>query len=134
MKISSKGRYAVRILVEIAWHNDFLSVADISKSQDISIKYVEKIITYLVKAKLIESMRGTKGGYKLSQPAEEITIYQILLATGDTPKISSCSTNKCNRIDICPTANCWANLTNLINDYLKSITLKDLMKPNTKID
>ena len=84
MKISAKGQYAVRLMVDVAKSNDVLSISTISQKQSISSKYLEQIVSKLVKAKLLESVRGHMGGYKLSKAPDKISIKDILSTTGDT--------------------------------------------------
>ncbi len=134
MKISTKGRYAVRIMAELARHpNDYVSVAELSEKQDISAKYIEKIISLLVKAKLIESTRGAQGGYMLTKQPEQYTIAEILRTTDDLPKLVPCldGSTQCPRMEFCDSITCWDKLTKLITDYLSNITLADLL--NKKI-
>ena len=85
MKISSKGRYAVRIMSELAKHSDYVSVNEMSEKQGITVKYLEQIFHLLSKANLVSSARGASGGYKLGVDPEKCTIAQILKATGDLP-------------------------------------------------
>ncbi len=134
MEITSKGRNAVRIMADIAKnHPDYVSISDISKRQAITIKYLEKIMSMLLKANLVESMRGINGGYKLIKPASDYTIKEILDATGDTIKLSSClHENNCPRKGNCETVGVWNTLGCLINKYLASITLKDLLDKTYK--
>ena len=134
MKISSKGRYAVRIMAELARHkNEFLSVHELSKMQGITVKYLEKIISCLIKAKLITSTRGTNGGYKLLKEPKEYCVADILNATNDLPKLAPCLYSKieCPRAKNCDSISVWENLSSYIVDYLKKITLDDLL--NKKI-
>ncbi len=133
MKISSKGRYAVRIMTEIARNTDkCVSVSDIASSQNLSIKYTEQIINKLVKNKLLESFRGSLGGYKLCKPAQEYTIYQILKTTNDVPDLAPCMQKSCPRRSSCDTVGCWETLNSLIFDYLNHITLQDILDKNYK--
>ena len=129
MEITTKGRYAVRIMADIARNEGFVSTSEIAERQQISIKYLEKIIGMLSKAKLVVSMRGTNGGYKLARKREEISVKDILDATDDSIKISTCLDN-----DVCPIADkfdtigVWNTLNKLINNYLENVTLKDLVE------
>ena len=130
MKISSKGRYAVRVMAELAKHQEeFISVAELSEKQNISIKYLEKIISMLNKAKLIESARGVTGGYKLNRPAKDYTVAQILKATNDLPCLAPCLANgkDCPMQNRCNSIGCWEKLNMMIVDYLTNITLEDLL-------
>jgi len=135
MKISTKGRYALRVMIDLALHSDgaFVSLKDIAIRQEISNKYLEQIISLLNKAGYLESARGNTGGYKLTKPASDYTIKEILDATGDTIKLSSClHENSCPRKGNCETVGVWNTLGCLINKYLASITLKDLLDKTYK--
>lgn len=134
MEITSKGRYAVRIMADIARNDsEYVSTADISKRQGISLKYLERIISMLSRANLVESMRGVNGGYKLQQPADKITVKQILDATGDKTNFASCTKGEaCPMADRCDSMSVWHTLNNLINGYLSSVTLSDLINKTYK--
>ena len=130
MKISSRGRYAVRIMSDIALAKDkFVSTAEIAKNQNISVKYLEQIISKLLKNKLVVSSHGAQGGYRLAKEPKDYKISEILAVTGDLPELSPCQSgaldcpirNKCSSISM------WDNLSKLIFDYLESITLEDLI-------
>ena len=129
MEITSKGRYAVRVMADIAkTEGEFVSLSDIAKRQTISIKYLEKIVAMLSKAKLVESLRGANGGYRLARQAKNITIKEILDATGEEIKLTSCASGKdCPKAQECDTMGIWLSLNNLISDFLSSVTLKDLI-------
>ncbi|MDD4211607.1 MAG: Rrf2 family transcriptional regulator [Clostridia bacterium] len=133
MKISAKGRYAVRIMVDIARNeNDFVSISTIATRQGISIKYTEKIIACLLKKDMLKSMRGVNGGYKLTKQPKNYSIKEILEVTGDTPKLATCFEKECPHKNSCDTVGCWTTLTNLINDFLKNVTLQDLIDKTYK--
>lgn len=130
MKISSKGRYAVRIMAELAKHpGEYLSVAYLSEKQNISTKYLEKIISMLNKANLIESSRGATGGNKLKQAPQNYTVAQILKATNDLPCIAPCLKDgkNCPMENVCDSIGCWEKLNKLISNYLNQITLENLI-------
>ena len=128
MKISSKGRYAVRIMAELGKNTDkVISASSLAESQEISMKYLEQILKILVAKNLVKASRGATGGYSLVKKPEEYSIADILAATGDLPQIAPClSERKCARESICSSVKCWEKLNKLILDYLKSITLRDL--------
>lgn len=130
MEITTKGRYAVRIMADIARNGEgFVSLSEIAERQQISIKYLEKIIAMLSKAKLVESMRGANGGYKLSKQKDKISVKEILDATGDSIKVATCAAGEeCPKADKCDTIGVWNTLNGLINSYLESVTLKDLVE------
>ena len=130
MKISSKGRYAVRVMAELARHGDEnLSVAYLSASQGITVKYLEKILSILTRAKLVESTRGAQGGYKLTKSPDKYSVADILKATDDLPELAPClnGNSRCPRANTCDSLGCWDKLSMLITDYLKSVSLKDLL-------
>ena len=132
MKISTKGRYAIRIMTDLAMHNDgqFISLKDIAKRQDTSIKYLEQIIAMLNKAGFLDSARGNNGGYKLAKKVNEYTVGDILRATeGDlTPIYCLTEDGKCSKKDNCKTYSFWKGLDDAVNDYINSKTLEDLIK------
>lgn len=134
MMISSKGRYALRIMIDLAEHGEdgYISLSDIAERQEISLKYLEAITALLNKAGLVESLRGKSGGYKLKKNAEEYTVREILEATegGIVPVNCACLTDgeDCKRLGLCPTQPVWQKLDKIICDYLDSVTLKDLLK------
>jgi len=130
MKISSKGRYAVRVLVDLATHQlEYVSISEISERQGVSVKYLEKIMRFLVKGKLVTSLMGSNGGYKLTKPAKQCTIAEILTLTGDTPNLAPCQTEngKCPNAKKCSTIGYWDTLQKLIFDNLNKITLQDII-------
>ena len=133
MIISSKGRYALRVMTDLAEHKEdgFISLSDISARQEISLKYLESITAMLNKAGFLNSLRGKSGGYKLNKKPEKYTLREILEVTegGLIPVNCACLTGdeKCRRSALCPTKPVWQKLDNLISDYLESVTLKDLI-------
>ena len=127
MKISTKGQYAVRLMVEIAKSEDLLSISWIAKKQDISQKYLEQIVAMLVKSNLLQSIRGNKGGYRLTKNASDISIKEILDITGDSCELAPCLSGNCARKEKCDAIGVWVTLGGLINDYLEKVTLKDLI-------
>lgn len=129
MKISSKGRYAVRVLAELGKQNKRLSVADLAKLQGITVKYLEQIISLLLKHNLIASSRGQAGGYMLIKDPKDYTIAEILQATDDLPKLAPCLTKnkECERYSVCKTIGYWEKLSKVIVDYLSSTTLEDII-------
>jgi Rrf2 family protein len=132
MKISTKGRYALRVMIDLALHSDgaFVSLKDIAIRQEISNKYLEQIISLLNKAGYLESARGNTGGYKLTKKPSEYVIGDILRATeGDLSPIF-CLTDDggCSRKENCKTFSFWQGLDNVIAEYVDSKTLEDLIK------
>ncbi|MBO4726046.1 MAG: Rrf2 family transcriptional regulator [Clostridia bacterium] len=129
MKISTKGRYALRIMVEFAEHEgEVLSLKSVAESQNISLKYLEQIVQMLVKADLLDSFRGTNGGYKLSQPASQIKVSTILRATeGDLTIVTCLGDEACVKHAHCRARKCWDKLNQLINGYLDNLSLAELV-------
>jgi len=137
MKISTKGTYALRIMTDIALNGDGnVTVSSLSAKTNISEKYLEQIIGKLTRAKLLASFRGTNGGYKLSKPAKDISVKEILQATEGSFKSVSCLEDgvKCDLEAKCLTVNLWAGLNKVINDYLASVSLDDVVNKNIKIN
>ena len=133
MIISSKGRYALRVMTDLAEHADggYVPLSDIAARQEISLKYLEAITALLTKSGLVESLRGKSGGYRLNKNPEEYTLREILEIPegGIVPVNCSCLTGdeKCKRSTLCPTMPVWQKLDKIISDYLESVTLKDLI-------
>ncbi|MPN03397.1 HTH-type transcriptional regulator CymR [bioreactor metagenome] len=132
MKISSKGRYALRMMIDIAQHNtgEWVSLKDISKRKDISIKYLEQIVTSFTKTGLLLSTRGPQGGYMLAKSPEKYTTGEIIRAIEGPLAPVACLENEpnlCERQGICPTIHFWEGLYDVINKYVDSVTLQDLI-------
>ena len=127
MKISTKGQYAVRLMVDLAKSDNVTPLNIIASNQQISVKYLEQIVSGLTKAKLLESSRGHTGGYKLTKPANQISIKDILEVTGDTCALAPCVGGKCERSGKCYAMSVWNNLGELIDDYLSKISLQNLI-------
>ena len=131
MKISTRGRYALRFMIDLAQHkqDEFIPLKDISKRQAISIKYLEQITSLLSKYGLLQSVRGPQGGYKLARPTNQYTVGEILRITeGDLAPVSCLEANAtgCSRQSICATIKLWEGLGKVINAYLDGITLDQL--------
>lgn len=133
MKISTKGRYALRIMLDIAMHDDgkYIPLKDIAKRQNLTVKYLEQIISLLNKAGYLQSLRGNTGGYRLAKNLDEYVVGDILRVTeGDLAPVAclkKCG-DFCQREDICNTVSFWRGLDRVINEYVDSYTLKDLLK------
>jgi len=132
MKVSTKGRYALRVMIDLAQHkNDgFVSLKEVAIRQDISMKYLEMIIGILNRAGYVQSLRGKRGGYKLSRNADEYTIGAILKLTEGSMAPVSClqgGPDICERAGECMTLPLWKGLDKVIDDYLESISLEDLI-------
>ncbi|OQB13711.1 MAG: HTH-type transcriptional regulator CymR [Firmicutes bacterium ADurb.Bin193] len=132
MKISSKGRYALRMMIDIAEHSNeaWVAIKDISKRQEISTKYLEQIVTHLTRSKLLKSGRGPQGGYMLTRAPEQYTAGEILRAIeGDLAPVACLvdEVNQCERAKICKTIGFWTGLYKAVDNYIDSVTLKDLV-------
>lgn len=132
MKISTKGRYALRVMIDLALNSDgnFIALKEIAKRQDITVKYLEQIVALLNKAGFLETARGNAGGYKLAKEPKDYIVGDILRATeGDLePIICLTEDGVCQRKQICKTYSFWKGLDDVINDYIDSKTLEDLLK------
>ena len=132
MLISTKGRYALRVMVDLAEHpaDGFIPLKVIAERQDISEKYLESIIKLLVKAKLLTGVRGKGGGYRLTKSPEQYTVGSVLRMTEDSMAPVAClepGAETCPRSAECRTLGLWKGLDKVINDYLDNFTLADLM-------
>ena len=131
MKISTKGRYALRIMVDIAKNSkdDYVSIKSISERQNISNKYIEQIVSKLVKSNLLITSRGHTGGYKLSRKPSDYKVGEILrVAVGDLNVIECVHGFDCPRKIGCSTYSFWKGLDTVINEYADSYTLEELLK------
>ena len=133
MKISTKGRYALRMMIDLALHqeNGFVSLKDIAKRQNISKKYLEQIIPVLNRSDILHANRGFQGGYRLARSPEDYTIEEILKLTEGSLAPIPClegQENDCPRKSVCSTLEMWEGLYRAITDYLKGITLQDLVE------
>ena len=130
--VSTRGRYALRIMIDLSENggNGYTAMKTIAQRQEISLKYLEKILPLLVKANMVEGVSGKGGGYKLTQKPEEYRVGDILRVTeGDLAPVAclECNAEECQRKDTCRTLPMWIELDRRINDYLDSVTLKDLI-------
>lgn len=133
--ISTRGRYALRMMLDLAEHenDEFVPLKDIAERQEISKKYLEQIIPVLSRAGFLQTNRGFQGGYKLARKAETYTIGQILRETEGGLAPVAClnnDPNQCPRCEECKTLPMWKGLQNAINNYLDSVTLQDLIDKN----
>lgn len=134
MLISTKGRYALRVMIDLAEHpsEGFVPLKVIADRQEISEKYLESIIKLLVKAKLLSGLRGKGGGYRLTRSPAEYTVGSILRLTEDSLAPVACleeNADACPRATACRTLPLWQGLDRVISGYLDSITLADLARP-----
>ena len=130
MKISTKGRYALKVMIDLAKNNngEFTPLIDISKRQQISNKYLEQIVAMLNKAGFLETLRGNNRGYRLAKKPSEYIVGDILRATeGDIAPIACIREEKCKQAENCTTYKFWDGLDKVINDYIDSKTLADIV-------
>ena len=129
MKISTKGRYALQIMVEFADHDgEVLSLKSVADAHNISLKYLEQIVQMLVKNDLLVSFRGANGGYKITRRPDEITVAEILRATEGSLSVVTCmDKNTCGNNCHCRVRKCWDKLNGLIDGYLQGISLAELL-------
>ena len=150
--ISTKGRYALRVMIDLAENSaktvgpenssgkeqpdQYIALKDVAERQGISKKYLEQIVPLLNKTGLLRTNRGNKGGYMLSGKAEEITVGDVLRATEGSLAPVACldfEPNECPRAAECSTLFVWEGLYKAVNDYLDSVTLKDIIERGTNI-
>lgn len=132
MKISTKGRYALRMLIDLAEHQNcgFVALKDIADRQNISKKYLEQIILIFNKSDILKTTRGSQGGYKLSKSPDKYTVGEILRLTEGSLAPVDClnqDPHECERSGECATLPVWRGLNRVINEYLDSITLQDII-------
>jgi Rrf2 family protein len=129
VKVSTKGRYALRVMIDLALHNtgEFISLKEIAHRQNITIKYLEQIIGMLQKAGYVLSLRGQQGGYRLAKAPEETVVGDILrLAEGSLSPLDCLEQDSCAAIPHCPTRPFWAGLYQVITRYVDQFTIADL--------
>lgn len=133
MLVSTKGRYALRVMIDLAEHpaEGYIPLKEIARRQEISEKYLEAIIKILVKAKALSGLRGKGGGYKLTRAPEQYTVGSILRLTEESLAPVSCleaDAEPCARAAGCATLPLWQGLDRVINEYLDGVTIADLVK------
>ena len=130
MRISTKGRYALRLMVDLATNcsGDPVRLKDVARRQNISEKYLEQIISVLNKAGYVRSIRGPQGGYLLQKSPKEYTVGMILRLTEGSLAPVECTESGCDREDNCVTRRLWQKLNDAINGVVDSITLEDLLE------
>ena len=131
--ISTKGRYALRLMINLALYSDgnYVRLKDISEKEEISIKYLEQVVALLYKSNLVLSLRGNNGGYKLARDPKDYTAGEILRAAEGTlsPVLClSCPVNTCQRQSICSTLDFWKGFNDAVNNYVDNVTLADLVE------
>ena len=137
MKISTKGRYALRMLIELAEQkeNGFISLKEIAEKQNISKKYLEQIIPILNRSGILMTNRGYQGGYKLAKDPSKITIAEILRNTEGSLAPVACleqNPNQCPRCNECITLPVWIGLEKVVKEYLEGITLQNIIDNRKK--
>lgn len=145
MQLTTKGRYAVMALLDLAFNSNSVkefesqiscSLQDIAKRQEVSFSYLEQLFSKLKKAGLVNSVRGAKGGYVLAKNPENITIFEIISASEENIKMTRCGSSDHNGCmsskEQCITHELWAGLEENIQNYFKNITLAKLIKNNSK--
>ncbi len=138
MKISTRGRYSLRMMIDLSQHYNegFIALKDISERQNISKKYLEQIVPFLNRSGLLIANRGHLGGYQLARPPAEITVYDIILSAEGSIYSVSCMDNNpnlCPNKDTCLTLPIWEGLHEVTTNYLNSITLLDILNSQKDI-
>ena len=137
MIVSTKGRYALRVMVYFVLNGsrEYIPLKDIAEAEGISQKYLESIMTTLSKAGFVDAIHGKGGGYRLNRKPEEYTVGSILKLTEGRLNTVSCTTqgpNACNRATCCHTLPMWEKLDKMVDEFFEGITLKDLLEEGKK--
>lgn len=137
--ISTRGRYAVRVMIDLAEHDTggFVPMKEVAARQGISLKYIERIMPLLTRAKLVQGVAGKGGGYRLCRPAESYHLGEILRASeGDMAPVSclECGAEPCERANSCRTLPVWREYYRLTNEYFDSVSLSSLLKEAAEDD
>ncbi len=135
MLVSTKGRYALRVMIELATHEkgEYVPLKTIASAQSISEKYLESIIVVLSKAGLLDGLRGKGGGYRLNRDPKDYSVGEILRFTEGTLAPVACldgDVNTCNRVKDCKTLPMWEKLNDLICNYLDNVSIEELANGN----
>jgi len=132
LKVSTKGRYALRMLLDLAEHNGkFISLKEIAERQNISKQYLEQIVSLLNTSNILRTNRGKQGGYMLAKRPSEYTVREILRITEGNLAPVTCleeDINDCEKAAYCKTLPMWTGLQKVIDDYLGSVTLQDMLE------
>ncbi len=132
MMVSTKGRYALKVMLDLATcpREEYISLKAISERQATSMKYLEAIVASLSKADLVESQRGKSGGYRLNKSLEAYRVGDVLRAAEGELSVSNCMAEEggCEKAGECLTMPLWRELDKVVSDYLDSVTLKDLLE------
>ncbi len=132
MMISTRGRYALRVMIDLAEHatENYVPMKEVAERQNISLKYIERIVPALSKNELVEGVQGKGGGYRLKREPKEYTVGEILrLTEGDLAPVAclECGAEPCDRVDTCKTLSMWSRFHKMTNEYFDSITLAELV-------
>lgn len=138
MMISTKGRYALRVMIDLAEHynGEYIPIKDVVKRQQVSHKYIERIMTMLSKADFVEAVHGKGGGYRLNRSPDEYVVGDILrLTEGSLAPVAclECDAAECERAGSCRTLPMWKALDSKITEFFDGITIADLMKQDTEL-
>ncbi|MCW8830076.1 MAG: Rrf2 family transcriptional regulator [Gammaproteobacteria bacterium] len=131
MRLTTKGRYAVTAVLDLAFHQEKgpVSLAAISERQDISLSYLEQLFSKLRRNDIVVSTRGPGGGYSLKRPTDEISVSSIIMAVDESVKMSACDAGEgCQNVHRCLTHDLWQDLSNEIKGFLDGITLAGMME------
>lgn len=139
MLISTRGRYAIRVMLDLAEHGSerYVPMKIVAERQNLSLKYIERIVPVLTKNGFIEGVHGKGGGYRLTRTPKEYNIGDILrLAEGDLSPVAclECDAEACDRAETCKTLPMWIKFKNMIDEYFDGITLEDLLNGNLHND
>ena len=138
VKVSTKGRYALRLMIDMSLHDtgEYVLLKEISERQQISIKYLEQIVGHLCCAGYLKSLRGPKGGYKLTRATSEYTVGDILRVTEGNIVPVSClemQPGDCARYETCAAVEFWKGLQAVINEYVDATTIEDLAQKQLRL-
>ena len=138
MMISTRGRYALRVMIDLAEHQEdgYTPMKDVAKRQSVSLGYMEKILPVLVKNGIVEGLQGKTGGYRLIRKPEEYTLGEILrLTEGSLAPVAclECGATPCDKATDCRTLPVWTELDRRIDEYLDSVPVSDLLKSDPNI-
>lgn len=133
MIVSTRGRYALRIMIDIAENSNgnYIPMKEVAERQGLSLKYLERILPVLTKNELLSGVQGKGGGYKLVRAPEDIKVGEVLrLTEGDLAPVAclECGTEPCKRAGECRTVHMWDGFYKMLNQYFDGITIADLMK------
>ena len=139
MMISTRGRYALRVLVDLAEHQgqSYVTLREVAQRQDISEKYLESIVKTLVRSGMVEGLRGKGGGYRLAKAPDQLNIREILLlmegSLAPVACLDQCS-KPCDKMASCRTLELWKGLDRVVREYLEGFTVADLMARDQSFD